>query len=120
MWRVTVLLLFASFACASAKPWQSGTLVKIASSEGPSGTAVAPIGGMILGVPIRNVTVFFYIHSGDLVYVGARRGEQHPLNITLNGPIRFFVAGTKLHILDDADKEQKMKLIQKIAKKKDD
>lgn len=111
MRRALVLLLLCSITFA-AKPraWQDASVIAIETED--RGAAAVPIGGFIVAVPISHV--FYRIEAAELIYV--TRCDCDRLNVTVHGKNRIAIEGEKIYLIDDAGKEKKLRIVQKIAK----
>ena len=76
---VLVWMLWASALLANNRNWEDAKVVNITSENG--GAAVAPIGTMIVAVPITEV--FYWIQTDDTTYVlGPAIAKHQSLNVT--------------------------------------
>jgi hypothetical protein len=72
-------MLWASALLANNRNWEDAKVVNITSENG--GAAVAPIGTMIVAVPITEV--FYWIQTDDTTYVlGPAIAKHQSLNVT--------------------------------------
>jgi len=106
-----LILSLASPAIAKDRAWQDATVANISSDT--SGTVVAPIGGMIVGVPIRRT--YYWIKTEKITYVLFLSGGKRPLDVTLHGATKIAIDGRNGHILDDGGKDVKLPIVEKIA-----
>ena len=70
-------------------------------------------------VAIYRVYEDYVIDSGTLVYLVEERLHwrwSKPAHLTVNGPVKFYVIGRKLHILDDDGKEHDTSIIKQTLK----
>jgi hypothetical protein len=75
-------LLCSSVSLANTREWKDAKVLKISSESGVA--AAAPIGGMMVTVPI--VKTWYYIATEDTVYVlGPAITKRQMLNVTLYG-----------------------------------
>jgi PEGA domain-containing protein len=110
---VLVFMLWASASLANNRDWRDAKVVNITSENG--GAAVAPIGTMIVGVPITKV--FYWIQTEDTTYVlGPAITKRQSLNVTLYGKTKIALDGRNAHILDDSGKDVKLPISEKIAR----
>ncbi len=61
----------------------------------------------------------YVIDGGSEVFLVEERLRfrwSHPANLTVNGPVKFYVKGRKLHILDDDGKEHTTEIMRKTLK----
>jgi hypothetical protein len=114
--KSTVLILAvlcASIALANNRQWKDAKVANITSESG--GAAAAPIGGMIVAVPITKT--FYWIETEDITYVlGPAITKRQLLNLTLYGKTKIAIDGQNAHILDDEGKDKKIRIAQKIAR----
>lgn len=117
-----VLLLSVSLQAVPRK-WQDAKVTAITSEVSGAAAASVPVGTTVLtgAAPLR--TLYYRIETDDLVYILAltpgRSPLAHPrkpLNITLNGKTKIAIDGGNAHILDDAGKDVKLPIVEKIAK----
>ena len=107
------VFLCASAALANNRQWKDAKVVKISSEAG--GAVAAPIGTMMVGVPITKT--FYWIETDDTVYVlGPAITKRQMLNVTLYGKTKIAIDGKNAHILDDEGKDRKMAIAEKIAR----
>jgi hypothetical protein len=109
------LLLFTWVATANTRQWQDATVVDISYNSSNGGTATIPVGGIIATVPITVNRIIYRIATQDTTYILVLVNKKHPLNRTLHGKTRIAVDGSNAHILDDAGKDVKVPIAQKIA-----
>lgn len=108
-------LLSASAALANTRQWKEAKVVKISSESG--GAAAAPIGGMVVAVPITKT--FYWIETDETTYIlGPAITKHQLLNVTLYGKTKIAIDGTNAHILDDEGKDRKIRIAEKIARTK--
>jgi hypothetical protein len=110
-----VILCCTSVALANNRPWKDAKVVNITSQTG--GNVAAPIGTMMVGVPITKT--FYWIQTDDTTYVlGPAITKRQLLNVTLYGKTKIALDGHTAHILDDEGKDRKMPIAEKIARAK--
>jgi hypothetical protein len=110
-------LLCSSAAVANTRQWKNAKVANITSEAG--GAVAAPIGGMMVGVPITKT--FYWIETDDTTYVlGPAITKRQMLNVTLYGKTKIAIDGKNAHILDDEGKDRKMPIAEKIARTKPD
>lgn len=118
--RLMILIIVFSVFCSTitAKPreWTSATVAAIDSRTENRGSAAIPVMGSLYFVPLSNTTVWYRIETDEKIYVLAWSGKQHPLNLTLYGQTKISIDGANAHILDDAGKDVKVPIVQRIAK----
>lgn len=115
MKRVALILaiLCATVALANDRQWKDAKVANITSQSG--GAVAAPIGTMIVGVPITKT--FYWIETNDTTYVlGPAITRRQLLNVTLYGKTKIVLDGHNAHILDDDGKDKKIPIAQKIAR----
>lgn len=112
---LVLVILCASVALANNREWKDAKVANITSESG--GAAAAPIGGMMVAVPITKT--FYWIQTEDTTYVlGPAITKRQLLNVTLYGKTKIAIDGTNAHILDDAGKDKKIRIAEKIARTK--
>jgi hypothetical protein len=110
---LVLIFLAASTAFANNREWKDAKVTNITSQSG--GAVAAPIGTMIVGVPITKT--FYWIETDDTTYVlGPAITKRQLLNVTLYGKTKIAVDGRNAHILDDDGKDKKIPIAQKIAR----
>jgi hypothetical protein len=108
-----IVLLSASVALAGPRQWKDAKVAKISSESG--GAAAAPIGGMVVAVPITKT--FYWIETEDTTYIlGPAITKRQFLNLTLYGKTKIAIDGTNAHILDDEGKDRKIRIAEKVAR----
>jgi hypothetical protein len=109
-----LVVLSASATLANDKrDWKDAKVANISSESG--GAVAAPIGTMIVGVPITKT--FYWIQTEDTTYVlGPAITKRQLLNVMLYGKTKIALDGRNAHILDDEGKDKKMPIAQKIAR----
>jgi hypothetical protein len=110
------VILCASAVTAKNREWKDAKVTAITSDTTNGGVAVIPIGGILAGVPITNHRIFYRIETADMVYILAYVNKKRPLDVTLNGKTKIAIDGHDAHILDDAGKDVKLPIVQKIAR----
>jgi len=104
-------ILSSSLALAKDHQWKDARVIDITSESG--GAAVLPIAALV-GGPITKT--FYWIQTDDAVYVlGPVLTRSQLLNVTLHGPTKVAIDGNNAHILDDYGKDQKMRVVERIA-----
>ncbi len=61
----------------------------------------------------------YVIDSGTMVYLAEERLRwrwSKPAHLTVNGPVKFFVEGHKIHILDEDGKEHEASIVKQTLK----
>jgi hypothetical protein len=92
-----------------------GKITAMETQKGDSGAAVIPVHGMLLGVPIENSTTYYRIETEKMIYVITPK-KNVLLNVTINRKTKIASDSKNVYLLDDAGKEQKVYIVQKIAK----
>jgi hypothetical protein len=106
--------LGASVALANNRQWKDAKVINITSESG--GAVAAPVGTMVVGVPITKT--FYWIQTEDTTYVlGPAISRRQLLNVTLYGKTKIALDGRNAHILDDEGKDRKLPIAEKIAHK---
>jgi hypothetical protein len=110
------MALFASAAFSAKIPataWQAGTLTDLTTD---TESKIVGLNGML--VQGHYVITHYFIESADYIYeanlVLHARDKQPP--VTVNGPIKFALAGTDFYIQDEQGKEHKLALVKKTLK----
>jgi len=70
-------------------------------------------------VPLYKVYEGLIVEGDDMVYVTQERLRwrwSKPAHVTVNGNVRYYVDGRKLHVLDDDEKEHVVEIIKQIKK----
>jgi len=110
-------LLCSSTSLANTREWKDAKVLKITSESG--GAAAAPIGGIMVAVPITKT--WYYIATEDTVYVlGPAITKRQMLNVTLYGKTKIAIEGKNAHVLDDEGRDRKVPIAEKIARTKPD
>ena len=108
-----ITVLAASVALAGPRQWKDAKVVKITSESG--GAAAAPIGGMMVAVPITKT--FYWVETEDVIYIlGPAITKHQLLNVTLYGKTKIAIDGQNAHIMDDAGKDRKIRIAEKVAR----
>lgn len=114
---VVLAILCSTSVLASNREWKDAKVVNITSENG--GAVAAPIGTMMVGVPITKT--FYWIQTDDITYIlGPAISRRQLLNVTLNGKTKIALDGRNAHILDDEGKDKKMRIAEKVARVKPD
>ncbi len=114
-----LMLLIATSALASKKPhdWQTGKLTDMSQDSRISGMTNPGQGGV--STAIRDVEETYVIDGGSITYTVAERLKwrwSKEADLVVNRPIKFFVDGKKLIILDDNGKEHSTQILKRAAK----
>jgi len=92
--------------------WQDAKVIDITTETG--GAVVVPIAALVRG-PITKT--FYWMRTDDTIYVlGPVLTRSQLLNVTLYGPTKLAIDGNNARILDDHGKNQKLRVIEKIAR----
>src|SRR5208283_4386741 len=114
--RATLILAVLSSSIALAKDleWKDAKVIDITSERG--GAAVVPIAALV-GGPITKT--FYWIQTDDTIYVlRPVLTKSQLLNVTLHGPTKIAIDGKNAHLLDNYEKDEKMRVVEKIARPK--
>lgn len=115
-----LLLLYSSVALANTnRDWKPATVAEMNSEDTEIDKPPNPKTGQSL--VILTTTILIRLETPDITYVVRQiiHRNGHPLNVTLNGQTKICVDGNNMHILDDAGKDVKLPIVQKIAKLKE-
>ncbi len=108
---LVLAVLSSSLALAKDHQWKDARVIDITSESG--GAAVFPIAALVGG---RITKTFYWIQTDDTVYVlGPVLTRSQLLNVTLHGPTKVAIEGSNAHILDDYGKDQKMRVVERLA-----
>jgi hypothetical protein len=122
-----VILLSASVTFADNRQWKEAKVARIASSVEDNGVVVGAVGTTVVGGRIRTSAMYYWLETEDITYIVAvtynpmrarfvQANGGHPLNVTLYGKTKISLDGTNAHILDDAGKDVKVPVVEKIAR----
>jgi hypothetical protein len=119
LFGIVLVLAMALMAAATlhAKKelqWQNGRLL---DSNTDTGSRLVGINGNLQ--ERRNDRTNYQIETDQYVYVVSRslvRRRDKPLDVTINGPVRFAIDGLDVVLKDDKGKEHKLTLEKKILK----
>ena len=108
------LFTFSAFgAKIPATSWQTGTLTDLTTDNE---SKIVGLNGML--VQSHHVITHYFIESADYIYeanlVLHAKDKQPP--VTVNGPIKFALAGNDFYIQDEQGKEHKLALVKKTLK----
>ncbi len=107
-------VLSSSVALAKDHQWKDAKVIDITSERG--GAAVVPLVA-IVGGPITKT--FYWIQTDDTIFVlGPVLTRSQLLNVTLHGPTKIAINGSNAHILDDYGKDEKLRVVKKVARPK--
>lgn len=97
--------------------WQSGTLRNVTNDTHSRLLGMYNNGQGMVGEQIR-IIWHYTIDGGQYIYDAERTTNRHgkPLNVTINGPVKFAVVAMDLYMRDDAGKVQKLAIVTKTLK----
>lgn len=110
---VLCILLASTSLIAKDRNWKTAELVRISSSS--SGAAVAPVGTMLVGVPLT--TTYYWMKTDAVTYVLV----FNPMNqwkspdLVLHGKTKIAVSGKTAYFIQDSGKEAHLPVAEKIA-----
>ena len=109
---IVVLLLSLTALAATKIPdsaWQTGTLRNVTSDSHSKMVGAYNNGHGVLTEKVRTVT-HYTIEAPQYIYQADRLTNQHdkPLDVTINGPVKFAVVGTDMYLNDDTGKSHKL------------
>jgi hypothetical protein len=122
--RATLILTLAvlssslPLAAAPAKDkdyeWIDAKVIDITTES--RGAAVVPLVALTGGPTTKT---YYWIQTDETIYVlGPVLTRSHLLNITLHGPTKLAIDGNNAHILDDYGKDEKLRIVQRVARPK--
>jgi hypothetical protein len=122
-----LLSLSASVAFADNRQWKEAKVARIASSVEDNGTVADTVGTTVIAGRIQTSALYYWLETDDVTYIVAitytpmrarfvQPNGGHPLNVTLHGKTKIATDGTNAHILDDAGKDIKVPIVEKIAR----
>ena len=88
-------------------------LVRISTSR--DGAAVAPVGTMLIGVPISTTCYWFKTDTMIYVLVFNPMNQWKSPDLVLHGKTRIAVNGKKAYFIQDSGKEAHLPIVEKIA-----
>lgn len=111
-----LILAFSSVATAKEREWRPATVSEMTSEDSEIDKPPNPKTGQSL--VFLTTTILIRLETPDITYVVRQiiHRNGHPLNVTLHGETKICVEGNNMHILDDAGKDVKLPIVQKIAK----
>jgi hypothetical protein len=110
---IVLVILCALTVPAKDREWKDAKVTNITSDEG--GTAAIPVGTTLYNV--RIVKTFYWIQTDDTTYViGPVLSKHQSLDVTLYGKTKIAVDGRNAHIIDDAGRDRKLPIAEKIAR----
>lgn len=97
--------------------WQLGTLRSVTSETRSRVLGTLNNGTGLVGEQIRIIT-HYTIETAQYIYQADRTANRHdkPLNVTINGPIKFAVVGTDIYVCEDTGKVHKLVVATKTLK----
>ncbi|MGA9495112.1 MAG: hypothetical protein WBV41_04585 [Terriglobales bacterium] len=105
-------VLCSSVALAKEYKWKDAKVIDITSEKD---AAVVVPNATIVGGPITKT--FYWIQTDDTIYVlRPVLTRSQWLNVTLHGPTKIAIDGKNAHILDNYEKDEKMRVVEKIAR----
>ncbi len=108
---VLAILFSVGLAAAKKLPWQTGKLTHIESRS--AGSVALPVGGMLVAAPIHEWV--YVVEAGSMVYQFERKSPA-PLNVTINGNVKFAVEKSgKAFLRDDTGKKFAVVTLRKTA-----
>lgn len=119
-----LLLLSSSVAIAAphAKDkdkdyeWIDAKVIDITTES--RGAVVVPLVALTGGPTTKT---YYWIQTNETIYVlGPVLTRSQLLNVTLHGPTKLAIDGNNAHILDDHGKDEKLRIVQKVARPKPD
>jgi hypothetical protein len=110
-----VLLLWSSLSLARDRDWKDAVYLGMTTST--NGVAVLPVGNMMVGTTISGQTYWF--KCADMTYAAAfdPMMQWHAPNLTVNAHVKVALDGHSIRILDDDNKDRKLKIVGKYAPK---
>ncbi len=115
-----VALAPATVAAAKKIPdsaWQTGTLRNVTNDTNSRLVGMYNNGYGMVGEKVR-IVWHYIIDAGQYVYESERTTRRHdkPLNLTINGPVKFAVDGMDLYLRDEDGKVHKLTIATKTLK----
>jgi hypothetical protein len=114
-------VLLLSFGCAAKdRNWMNGTLLDEQTQRGTRTVGIPSTygsGPLITSLP--NDVVTYVIDDGKYIWVIAQHitnKRGHPLELTVNGPVKFAIEGHDCYVLDEQQKEHKLPVEKKVLK----
>jgi hypothetical protein len=115
------LLLLSSSVPLAAAPakdkdyeWIDAKVIDITTES--RGAAVVPLVALTGGPTTKT---YYWIQTDDTIYVlGPVLTRSKLLNVTLHGPTKLAIDGNNAHILDDYGKDEKLRVVQRVARPK--
>jgi hypothetical protein len=116
-------ILYAAVALAAPRQWKDAKVTRISSTIHDNGVVVGTVGTTVVGGRVQSESTFYWIETEDITYILSQSfnpmrnwRRPKPLNVTLNGNTKIAIDGTDAHILDDAGKDVKLPIAEKIAR----
>jgi len=119
-WAVLFLVVCSSFLLAKDRAWTTGTLVNAETERGTRDVGVPPT--IITGpkvVSLRNDVTYYTIDDGKYRWVVSRRmtkKDDKPLNVTVDGQVKFAIEKRTCYLLDEQGEEHKLAVERKTLK----
>ena len=93
--------------------WKDARVIDITSERG--GAVMVPLA--LIGGAVSKT--YYWIQTDDTIYVlGPVLTRSQTLNVTLHGPTKLAVEGNSAHLLDDRGKDEKLRIVEEIARPK--
>jgi hypothetical protein len=109
-------LFVASTLIAKEYDWKDSTVIDISTDR--AGAVAMPLGTGAIAVPIIATFYRIRMNADGMIYVARVVGRRQLLNVTVNGHNGFRIdEHGYVHILDDAGKDRKLNIVEKIAPK---
>ena len=106
---VLIIFMLSSGAVLAERNWKEGVLVSIDQRKELRSNKNHPV--------IEDRVWAYFIDSGDAVYE-AERGGNRPIQVEINGPVSFALAGKYLYLKDAGGHEFKLALLTTTRKKR--
>lgn len=113
---LAVLPFSEALGAAPAKDyqWKDAKVIDITTEKG--GAVVVPLVALTGGPTTKT---YYWIQTDDMIYVlGPVLTRSQLLDVTLHGPTKLAIDGNNAHILDDYGKDEKLRIVQKVARPK--
>ncbi len=116
-----LFLVVCSAVClAKDHAWATGTLIDSETERGTRTVGIpSTVGSGPLIATLRNDVTLYTIDDGKYLWVVSRRivkKKDKPLNLTVNGPVKFAIEHGDCYLLDDEGKEHKLVVEKKTLK----
>ena len=103
----------------SGTVYGSGTSNSVGNSTYSQGSGSYSGSSSGMDTPIYRVYENYVIDSGTMVYLAEERLRwrwSKPAHLTVNGPVKFYIDGRKIHILDEDGKEHEASIEKQVLK----